>query len=253
MRRIAERGFCSRENEAGANTGAALRWLRSRAAPLSGGRESSSPPAPPRTAPLPKALPLATRHASPTGAARHPAGLRRHRRWQEWAGSALGPEIYVRREPALRGPGDRRAHTEGSSQPRAPRPSQRAPEFWGSGIRAGAPQGPHSKKAAAAAEARPGRLAAPRGWGTAGPASAPQASLQKTHNTKTAPGASRASRRPYLEIEAEAAPETVGVTSFGRGRVVTAGGYRGLEPRSPRGSTGTAAAARCWISAAVAN
>lgn len=73
---------------------AALGSLRTAAAARSGEREPSAPRCPPRTAsaPLPRAPALATRHASPTGAARHPAGPRRHRRWHngERTCSALG-------------------------------------------------------------------------------------------------------------------------------------------------------------------
>lgn len=53
---------------------------------------ASGSPAPPASDPLPRAPALATRHASPTGGARHPAGHQRHRRWRngERAGSPLG-------------------------------------------------------------------------------------------------------------------------------------------------------------------
>lgn len=183
---------------------------------------------------------LATRPASPTGAARH------HRRSEgERAGSALGPGL-TRSGSQRCLCGSRRA---GPVLPaRSARLSQRAPVFWGAEIRAGAPQGPHSGKDAAAGPppgdgVRRGRLRLLR-------------RVYRKHTqskTKIAPGASGVSRRPHLETEAGAAPGPVGVMSLGWGRVVTAGVYRGMEPRSPRGSTGPAAAARCWISAAVAN
>lgn len=73
------------------------------------------------------------------------------------------------------------------------------------------------------------------------------ACLQKTHNTtKPAPSASETSGRPYLAIEAGAAPGQAGDVA-GRGRAVTAGGAEAWSPR------GTAGAARCCISAAAAS
>lgn len=137
---------------------------------------ASGSPAPPASDPLPRAPALATRHASPTGGARHPAGHQRHRRWRngERAGSPLGRGFTCFGSQCLAGSGvptgtrgrDHRLPT------RSARLSQRAPVFWGSEIRAGAPQGPHGRRNAAAAEARPGCLAAPRRWGTARLASA---------------------------------------------------------------------------------
>lgn len=112
--------------------------------------------------------------------------------------------------------------------------SARAAERKGCGSRGGA--------------AGPPRRSPEMGYGGAGFGSLGVFTANKQN--KNSPRCSLSPSRPHLEIEAEAAPETVGVTSLGRGRVVTAGGTEGGSRDPLAAAPGPA---RCWISAAVAN